>query len=145
MHPAIHWSKSNPFTVEETQDTKWHMPKYDGYYNNKNKQSKADTSYIPAKGSIPLYYTNDTENNKKRKSDTAEKIAERKKKKTHHSVQHNVNKRKIGKNDDVPAKKIKLMSELHLDDTFLDEPKGLIWDGENYSCAYDALFSVLWN
>ena len=24
-----------------------------------------------------------------------------------------------------------------------DEPQGLIWDGENYSCAYDALFSIL--
>ena len=24
-----------------------------------------------------------------------------------------------------------------------DEPQSLIWDGENYSCAYDALFSIL--
>ena len=27
----------------------------------------------------------------------------------------------------------------------LDEPQGLIWDSENYSCAYDSLFSILWN
>ena len=24
-----------------------------------------------------------------------------------------------------------------------DEPQGLIWDGENYGCVYDALFSIL--
>jgi hypothetical protein len=24
-------------------------------------------------------------------------------------------------------------------------PLGLKWDGDNYSCAYDAFFSILWN
>jgi hypothetical protein len=27
MHPAIHWTKSNPFVLEEAQDTEWHVPK----------------------------------------------------------------------------------------------------------------------
>jgi hypothetical protein len=27
----------------------------------------------------------------------------------------------------------------------VDKPRGLIWDGNNYSCAYDALFTVLYD
>jgi hypothetical protein len=43
------------------------------------------------------------------------------------------------------AKRIKLSPEFYFNETILNEPKGLIWDGENYRCAYDALFSVLWD
>jgi hypothetical protein len=69
----------------------------------------------------------------------------RKKLKTNHLVQNNVNKCKASNNDDVFVKRIKLSPEFYFNETILNEPKGLIWDGENYSCAYDALFSVLWN
>jgi hypothetical protein len=68
-----------------------------------------------------------------------------KKLKTNHLVQNNVNKRKANDNNGVSAKRIKLTPALYFNETPLNEPKGLIWDGENYSCAYDALFSVLWN
>jgi hypothetical protein len=27
----------------------------------------------------------------------------------------------------------------------IDKPQGLIWDGDHYSCAYDALFTVLYD
>jgi hypothetical protein len=42
--------------------------------------------------------------------------------------------------DKIPRKMIK-MSEDILDD--LQGPKGFIWDGENYSCAYDSLLTIL--
>jgi hypothetical protein len=32
---------------------------------------------------------------------------------------------------------------LHVNEMIQNEPKGLIWDGTNDSCAVDALFSVL--
>ena len=31
------------------------------------------------------------------------------------------------------------------EDIVYSTPKGLIWDGVDYSCAYDALFSILHN
>jgi hypothetical protein len=38
MHPAICWSKSDPFIVEASQETKWPMPKFTGYGNRKFEQ-----------------------------------------------------------------------------------------------------------
>ena len=37
------------------------------------------------------------------------------------------------------------MPNIVLNETLVNEPSGIIWDRENYSCAYDALFTVLWN
>ena len=45
----------------------------------------------------------------------------------------------------VNLQKMKWASEIQQDNIDLDEPQGLIWDGENYSWAYDSLFSIIWN
>jgi hypothetical protein len=143
MHPAIHWSNSDPFIVNESQDTKWHMPKYNGHNNKGSEQSKPSTVYTTAKGSIPLYVTYNTENSKKCKLEMTEE--KKKKQKTHHFVQNNINKRKADVDEEAHEKRIKLMPNSHSNELLVTEPRGLVWDGENYSCAYDALFSLLWN
>ena len=127
MHPAIHWTKSNPFVLEETQDTEWHVPKYKGHSND---QSQPSTDFTVAKGSIPLYSTNNPGNGKKHKSDSTQDI---------------VKKRKVHMDVDLPKKNKKLSHNSHFDQKIVNEPRDIIWDGENYSCAYDALFSLLWN
>ena len=60
-------------------------------------------------------------------------------------MQKNLKKRKSQEDEQVSEKKIKLMPNMRLNETLANEPSGLIWDGENYSCAYDALFTLLWN
>ena len=45
-------------------------------------------------------------------------------------------------NDCESTKKTKT-AQMILASTDSSSPSGLIWDGENYSCAYDALFTVL--
>ena len=60
-------------------------------------------------------------------------------------MQKNVNKCKTQEDEQVSEKRIELMPNIVLNETLVNEPSGIIWDGENYSCAYDALFTVLWN
>jgi len=74
MHPGIHWTKSNPFVLEETQDTEWHVPKYKGHSKQINDQSQPGTEFTVEKGSIPLYSTYNPGNGKKHKSDSTEDI-----------------------------------------------------------------------
>ena len=52
----------------------------------------------------------------------------------------NAIKRKNENESDRPKKKQKL-TNFNEDDT----PPGTQWDGDNYSCAYDALFTILFN
>jgi hypothetical protein len=39
----------------------------------------------------------------------------------------------------LPSKKVKVSDDGHN----ISWPLGFVWDGENYSCAYDALFTIL--
>jgi hypothetical protein len=94
------------------------------------------------KGSIPLYHAYDTNNNNKQTSDITEESVN-KTQKIHHLVQSQVDKHKASGNYDTPAKRIKMVPGLHVNEMIQNEPKGLIWDGTNDSCAVDALFSVL--
>ena len=48
--------------------------------------------------------------------------------------------RKNTNDSHIPSKKQRL-SEYDENEA----PPGIVWDGDNYSCAYDALFSILYN
>jgi len=72
---------------------------------------------ITAKGSIPIYQIQDESNVGK--------------------------KHKLEDLADVVSKKQK--QKQSNEDILYSTPKGLIWDGVDYSCAYDALFSILHN
>ena len=52
-------------------------------------------------------------------------------------------KHKLDDGDDVPAKKHKTVTNNSLDET--TGPVGFQWDGENYSCVYDSLFSIFYD
>ena len=41
-------------------------------------------------------------------------------------------------------KKTSPLKSIHLSQNINAAPKGFIWDSENYSCAYDALFTILY-
>jgi hypothetical protein len=90
----------------------------------------ASNSFIAAKGSMPLNFKSSEYN-----------IIKKKQKLSHNSddeVSPSL-KRKNENASDIPSKKQKLSE---YDD---DAPQGTAWDGDNYSCAYDALFFILYN
>ena len=132
---------SNPFLVNETQDVKWFMPK--GFNKNTTTKYNDSTQYTTAKGSIPLYRTNESLTNMKQKFDFND-VLSNKKQKLHHGFESMDNKCNIEYDESILSKKAKLAEDSH-DKRYTDEPQGLIWDGENYSCSYDSLFSILWN
>jgi hypothetical protein len=140
MHTAIQWSKSSPFTVLESKETEWHMPKSTGS-SHKVSKLKDNTSYVMAKGSIPLYQSNDANSHRKHKLDDETKC---KKLKTDYIQSLNLKKHKLLDDEHTFVKKNKL-ARLPFDEEHSTDPQGLIWDGVNYSCAYDAFFSILWN
>jgi len=135
-HPAIAWSITRPFPLEPITDTaKWELVTKD-YKADSQKISKSiDMSvYVPAKQSKK------ENSNKKRKAQ--DDLFEHTNKKIKSDTIKNDKKRKNSDMlSDLPInKKSKLSSSGNN-----TSPVGLIWDGQNYSCAYDSLFTILYN
>jgi hypothetical protein len=55
IHPAIKWSKINPFKLQEADSVLWHIPT--DSKNVVNNYGKKTT--LAAKGSIPIYQVHD--------------------------------------------------------------------------------------
>ena len=86
---------------------------------------------------MPLQFK--TTSTKRKQNDQSESHIN-KKLKTSHNSNINTSKRKNENTSHQPCKKIKFMTS---DED--DAPSGTQWDGDNYSCAYDALFAILFN
>ena len=56
-----------------------------------------------------------------------------------------VKKHKLPDNDVSPAKKSKTTGPSSGPSSEMHAPLGLQWDGQNYSCSYDSLFTILFN
>jgi hypothetical protein len=117
VHSAIKWSVTDPMDkVLEVNDSKWHIIRKG---KNTLESQEADDKpemplgYVAAKGSIPVNSGNKAVN---------------------HDMEDEVS--------DAPAKKkIKLGNQMEL--SIVQGPIGLLWDGLNYSCAYDSMFTIL--
>src|SRR5882762_11062870 len=101
---------------------------------------KASNSFTAAKGSVPLLYKIITPTSTKCKAEDQNELHAIKKMKTFHISSVDAMKQKNENDSDRPKKKQKL-TNFDEDDT----PPGTQWDGNNYSCAYDALFAILFN
>ena len=86
---------------------------------------------------MPLLYKINTPTSTKRKADDQNELHAIKKLKTFHISSIDTTKRKNENGSDRPNKKQKL-TNFDEDDT----PPGTQWDGNNYSCAYGALFTI---
>jgi len=106
-HKALKWSAKDPLPLlSVVTDAPWQMISKDK--NNKvvkDDSEKVQTSFVPAKGSVPV--------NMKHKSANKETF--------------------------------KKQRTLTYHDTSASSPAGLLWDGDDYSCAYDALITVLYD
>jgi hypothetical protein len=58
-------------------------------------------------------------------------------------VDQKSNKHMLPEHEMPLTKRLKQEHRSQSESETFDEPQGHIWDGENYSCAYDALFSIL--
>ncbi len=133
LHPAIQWSKSQPFKLQESDDALWHIPKNSGSNGMISGTKKNDSAYTAAKGSIPIYHINEKVNScKKRKSEEQHKSISKKYKNQTSCAE--VFQQDQSNMVHVPSSAVDM----------IDHSKGLIWDSTNYSCAYDAFFSVLY-
>jgi len=148
LHPNIKWCQERPYPLEaEIQDVPWKMVNKKENLNGKaiSPIIDAPNAFIAAKGSRPLNFESSKSTSIKRKSDiqTESLTITHKKQKLSHNSCDKISlslKRKNENGSDIPHKKQRL-SEYDENET----PPGTVWDGENYSCAYDALFFILYN
>ena len=143
LHPTIKWSAQCPNHIEaDVQDIPWQIVNRKENLNSNlnNSTIKASNSFTTAKGSVPLLYKINTPTSTKHKADDQNELHAIKKLKTFHISKRDAIKRKNENGSDRPNKKQKL-TNFDEDDT----PPGTQWDENNYSCAYDALFAILFN
>jgi uncharacterized protein YaiL (DUF2058 family) len=85
LHPAIKWSKSVPFKLQEAEHIVWHIPR-DSKNGVVNSGKKDSSKYVAAKGNVPIYQIHDNvHQNKKHKLDE-QHMDSNKKQKTKHTV-----------------------------------------------------------
>ena len=110
IHKALTWSAKDPLPLlSVVTDASWQMISKDKKKKVvENDSEEAQTSFVPAKGSIPV--------NVKYKLANEETSGTFKEQRT-----------------------------LRSHSTSASSPAGLLWDGEDYSCAYDALITVLYD
>ena len=118
---TLRWTKSDPMNILNVQtDTPWQLIE---------KFKEKAVKYTPASGTVAI------DNNKlsKRKADEISsdiKVDEK---------SSNTKADKISSVTIISNKR----PRINLDVQNQDAPIGLIWDSEDYSCAYDALFTIL--
>ena len=139
-HSAIAWSITRPFPLEPiTSTAKWELVAKDRKADSQKNSKSIDMSIY-----VPAIQSNRENSNKKRKAQddlyehTSKKIKS-----------DRINPTKISKKrkssevlSDLPVNKKTKLSSSNINNT---SPVGLIWDNQNYSCAYDSLFTILYN
>ena len=118
---TLKWTQSDPMNIVKVQtDTSWQLIE---------KFKEKATKYTPASGTVAI----DHKKSIKRKADEI-------------STDTKADK----KSSDIKSDKkssVTIISNkrprINLDVQNQDAPIGLIWDSEDYSCAYDALFTIL--
>jgi hypothetical protein len=156
IHSAIRWNQSDPMSmIVLEQISSWQIIQTSKEKKQANKTPKSNlVNFVAAQGSIPINTNSQSiQNNKKRKTILEVTIYYNpKKRKLDHNIsdtkiqskiqinnkKHNLDSSEIFESP-IPRKKLKLNNAFNIP----TKPNGLIWDAVNYSCAYDALFTIL--
>jgi hypothetical protein len=162
IHPAIHWKHSDFMFMKNAVISPWQIIKNTKAKKEAFKPSKSNLlNFVAAQGSIPITVNSTAiQNNNKRKQSTRLEVTifcKTKKQKVDHNtsdaqmqsnIQFNNKKHALEPSEQTdnpnPNKKFKSNNTYNT----IIKPCGLRWDGDNYSCAYDALFTILfsiWN
>jgi hypothetical protein len=120
IHHAISWKATEQLNQCTVQPSPWQLIKP----RNKNqKEDIKNLNFVPAKGTIPIIITH--------KNSTVNVLQNKKRKLEQIVISSSMVKKR---------RKISTIES--------NEPKGFIWDAQNWSCAYDSLFTILlaiWN
>jgi hypothetical protein len=157
IHSAICWNQSHPMSLVVLQKiSPWQIIQNINAKKQANKTPKSNlVNFVAAQGSIPINVNSASiQNNKKRKTIPEVTIFYNPKKrkinnisdaKIQSNIQINDKKHNLDSSEkfENPKPKKKLKSNNAFDTP--TKPCGLIWDGDNYSCAYDALFTILFS
>ena len=132
----LKWSPIDPMKLlPVVTDTPWQLV---GKSKVKISGTNATTSFIPAKGSKPTIVKRHTVDeassspSKRHKTQISEG-----RKPSAVSTKHSL--------DQASSSAPKRQKTYTSDDAILPSPLGLQWDEDNYSCAYDAFFGILYN
>lgn len=133
VHPALEWSKTSPFVLAPCDNVKWRVisgKKKDNIkplpIGHRNVQQ-----FIPAQSTpenrlalqqVPISHATVTTN--------------------HLHVQNSNMNKALSYNTNVQTAKVQ---HTHQTTNIQTGPKGMRWDAMDYSCAYDSLFTILWN
>lgn len=139
VHPAIQWNKSDPLeTLRAVMDSPWQIvERQKKRYENKNGNGKSNphNGFVATKGSVSTR-SKSSPNEFVSESEKSDPFLETSK------VQPEPKKQKF---EEDPDKDDKDQQPVKKKRDAIDKgygPQGLIWDGENYSCTYDALFTI---
>jgi hypothetical protein len=150
VHNAIKWSKNQPFDkLDDVAVSTWQMIKQKQQNTKHEKNQTSLLNFVPAKGTVAVAVSKKSKMPPKKKlSESSSYIpAEGTAPVAVSEPSKPSKKRKADELDTEvvfpePQQKKSKVSE-NFDDNTLKWPLGLIWDEENYSCAYDALFTIL--
>jgi hypothetical protein len=141
-HPALRWSATDPLPLlPVVTDVTWQIV-------DKDKQTKVG---VNIKNTNVVFTAVDRstsiKSSRKRKLEGEECNANAKKQKTSHTtIIHPSKKRKFENEDlNVSVKRCKKSDIIITSGDNISSPAGLKWDGEDYSCAYDAFFVILYD
>ena len=156
----LHWSKHDPMDlVPIYKETKWQLIEKEKKLKNPvNNNKKSVTNFVGAKGSKPITINHNVNKDeqvlpgpsiinttsKKHKLNDVDSPTIFKKQKTIHIIdEKQINKKRkldtINSTSPINKKiKTKYISKSPM-------PHGIRWDADNYSCSYDAFFSILYN
>lgn len=117
VHAAIRWGKFDPLVVTESNKLLWKIIDKKRKAKNIKETHNSHNSFVPAKGTSIVQVP----------------------------VAANPQNHKPDETSDLPV--IPKSKKIRIDEgnvlTTTSDPLGLLWDADNYSCAYDALFTVL--
>jgi hypothetical protein len=155
VHKALHWDNNDPFNmVYDIEDSEWELikSKRDTFIGNIQTHTNI-SDYRPTKRTK----TNESEYTKARGSQTLATISndkgQRQKNNISHSTLGSQVKRKCTEilNDKQVSKRVKLIAEDEttftnqaITDT-LSPPLAIKWDSIWWSCAYDCVFTILYD
>jgi hypothetical protein len=138
VHPAIKWDKSQPFDkLEDVAVSAWQIIKQkEGKKKNGHKNKTELSNFVAAKGTAPVVVSASTEGLTKPKNSKLLNCMSAVPVPSKPSKKRKVEELDTCVSTELQLKRAKICNTQNW-------PSGLIWDAENYSCAYDALFTIL--
>lgn len=140
VHKSIRWTVRDPLRQDpDVPASPWQILKSKGKEDEPTATTKSNYGFISAKGTVPVK-TNDKPMAKftsaRRKGVNADEG------KRVQPANSNVAKRK--QEEDMQGSPARKRVKLDKEPQTLEGARGLIWDEENWSCAYDASFTILY-